>query len=460
MKIAELEISNIKAIEHICFRPGTITRIVGANETGKSSLLDAILAVFEGGSDPGWLRIGATRGFIRWDLDDGTRVIKEIIRHNGGVQTNLEVLDPRGVPIPGPQTFISRLGRSWAVDPGKILTLDTATAAGRKALIAYLLQVMPISFSLLEVNKAVQEQVPLSRQEWDLAELGKLRKQIEDYRRVVGGHRNAAEAAAAQLRKSLKGMSGGGEQTDWASTITEIEGEVAALRAARDAREHEIRKAEKTELQGITDDYQARERKIREQFQRDLAELESKKVGEMRALATQARDAMKACDDDFAPLLGEKTVALSIARERAQTYAAAAGVREQMNIQDEVLTAKLTEYADLDETLQRLDALRKSKLDNLPVPGLSFEAEQVFVAGVPWHHVNKAQRYRIAVQIAALAAGDLQFLVVDAAECFDAANLAELEAAAAEAGFQLITASVDDEAKTLRIVDGGSHAAR
>lgn len=444
MKIAELEISNIKAIEHVLFRPGTITRLTGRNETGKSSVLDAILAVFEGGSDPGWLRTGAGRGFIRLDLDDGTRITKEITRISlSGVQTSLEVLDPRGVPIAAPQTFITRLGRSWAVDPAKILALDAATAAGRKALSAYLLQVMPISFSPEELSAAIQEQIPVGPVTCDLAGLAKLRKQVDDTRRVIGSQRDDAEAAASQLRKSLRDLAGQEDGTDWLLRATAIERETETARKTAEVRLRDIRDAVRTELQATATDHRDRERALREKFQADLLALQASESADAAVIERTGQDALTAAAGESAPLLAQLNEDFAVARERAQAAAAVTGIREQAKIQERQRVGKLREYADLTGALERLDALRKSKLDNLPVPGLTFEADQVLVNGIVWHHVNKAQRYRIAVQIAALAAGDLQFLVVDDAEHFDPANLAELETAAAEAGFQLMTAAVD-----------------
>jgi DNA repair exonuclease SbcCD ATPase subunit len=123
-----LVIDNIKGIAHTEFAPGSLTVIRGSNGSGKSSILDAVLAVFSGGSDPGWLRKGAQKGSIVLEITDYegkpvATITKTITRKKSGegVSCLLEILDQNGVPIAAPQTFVNKLGESWAVDPSAIL---------------------------------------------------------------------------------------------------------------------------------------------------------------------------------------------------------------------------------------------------------------------------------------------------------------------------------------------------
>ena len=52
LRIESVEIKNIKGIASATFGLGTLTVIRGANGTGKTSILDSIATIFDGGHDP------------------------------------------------------------------------------------------------------------------------------------------------------------------------------------------------------------------------------------------------------------------------------------------------------------------------------------------------------------------------------------------------------------------------
>jgi len=79
MKLQRVSIESIKGIEYLEFNAaGSLIEVSGENGAGKSSLLDAIRAVVEGGHDPSLIRLGAKKGVVKMQLDDGTTIVRTI----------------------------------------------------------------------------------------------------------------------------------------------------------------------------------------------------------------------------------------------------------------------------------------------------------------------------------------------------------------------------------------------
>ncbi len=457
MKITYLEIENIKGISYIEIKPGSITRIHGANGSGKSSIIDAVTCVFDGGSDPGWLRKGADVGFVRFQISDDrgnlvATATKTVTRkEDGAIKSELSILDPHGVSLPAPQTFVKKLGESWAVDPSKILSVDTSTAAGRKSLMAYLLNVMPISFSTADMlATGVPDPVVPKAATATLDDLTKARKYVEEMRKKTGVEAREAEASVNALRGSLPKE---GDKFDWTAKLAALQADRNAL-VAREGREKgEIEHAAGVEGRGIEQDYGAKEAALREEFNAKLDALREEKSKALEALTATARAAMAEVTTVLAPEHDRITSELATAREKSEQQQRSAGVRASLETFGARVREKNAQYDALTRTLEKLDALKKTKMDNLPVEGLGFDGDTVTVDGVEWHHVNTARRAMVAAQIASLRAGDLPFMVVDDAEHLDPDTMREFEEQITAAGFQVIEAIACRGALTVEHVE-------
>src|SRR5438270_7793157 len=75
MKLEKVQIESIGGIEYLEFpTSAALIEVTGDNGVGKSSVLNAIRCVVEGGHDPALLRLGAKKGVVRLLLDDGTTI--------------------------------------------------------------------------------------------------------------------------------------------------------------------------------------------------------------------------------------------------------------------------------------------------------------------------------------------------------------------------------------------------
>ena len=74
MKITKIHIINFLKLKDVEFNPSKTSVIVGRNKMGKTSILKAIRAAFDGKIDESSIRIGENKAEIVIDLDDRTLV--------------------------------------------------------------------------------------------------------------------------------------------------------------------------------------------------------------------------------------------------------------------------------------------------------------------------------------------------------------------------------------------------
>ena len=217
LRITSLEITNILGTAHALFPMGSLTVVTGANGQGKTSILDGIARVFEGGHDPGLLRHGSKFGEVVFHLSDRS-VIKARITAK---TTTYEITDQDGKTVAAPRAYIECLGDALAVNPARIVS------AKPKELASVLLEVMPVEFSLDEMQAAVGDRESPPKQPVNLDGLEIYRKTLYDARRIA--NRDAADHAATA--KSLKAGLEESDKHDWAARTKELRGSTGGSEA-------------------------------------------------------------------------------------------------------------------------------------------------------------------------------------------------------------------------------------
>src|SRR5690554_6495639 len=119
MTIQQISIRNILGIESLSFEPGKVTTISGANASGKSSILEALKAVFKDGHDATLLRAGCLSGDVVLLLDDGTEIHKRISVYG----STLTATAPNGSRLSAPQRLVNNLIDTM-FNPVSFLTAD------------------------------------------------------------------------------------------------------------------------------------------------------------------------------------------------------------------------------------------------------------------------------------------------------------------------------------------------
>jgi hypothetical protein len=422
------------------FNVGTVTFIRGANGTGKSSLAYGISYMFDGGGDANVIRSDdrTLPAVVEMELTDGTRWRKSTwLNEAGELKYKLEGINPAGIDIPSPQKSLNQLASGMAMNPGKLLKMDTSTAAGKRALMTALLETMPIEFHPADFEAVAPRLMEsagggiqsgalaaltmisgsLPKGKVGLEQVATLRKAIGDTRRKVGVERDENLTTADQLQRDTP-------KAEDAAAAKKREGEI-------EAEAEEIIKAQAVEADGIRDDYMAEERAARNELQVRLDAIGEKRAKALRLVTEQANDRLTPLRAEQAAL----TEQIAAANRAEATRATIATMRQRGN-------GKSAEYDRYATAIEILDAARTAKLEHLPIPGLDFRDGEVLVDGVPWAVCNTARLAEIAVQHCGLIGGTLPLIVDDNSEKLDADTKAALNSVLVANGYQVIYADV------------------
>src|SRR5690349_17447478 len=112
MKITRIEAENIRGITNGVLEPRTITVLKGGNGTGKTSWLDSVRVVFDGGYDPLIIRNGEKKARVEMTLDDGT-ICTRVLNAEKKTST-LTVKSADGEVVKSPKSYIDAIADTFA----------------------------------------------------------------------------------------------------------------------------------------------------------------------------------------------------------------------------------------------------------------------------------------------------------------------------------------------------------
>jgi hypothetical protein len=488
--ISWVDITDTFGVTHHRFEAKSLVRIYGKNGAGKSSIINGIAAVFEGGCNPTIIRKGATKSVVILGLASGATITKTTgYGKNGAVRATLEVLDPYGNPVAAPQTYVNRLSEAQAVDPGAILRIDASTAVGKKALTEMLLRIVPTHFTPAEVGPALVYEVAKAKSgivsnltglKWiesrtpavaaappemtvSLGAIDALIEQVSAQRSRARAQAEETDSTVATLRQSIPPEAD--EPVDYAKELGAAEAERTATAARADERRQQINDAKREALLAVDNELRTSHLNIDAEIDAQIADL-NRQRGERKLAASERhgaaqRNAMSAAEWDLKQLEGEAGPLLAAAAGRIATLRAAADAQGRaimVHQQIETYMARSMEaswrHSQLSAVVDRLKALRKSKLDATPIPGLEVsETMGPSVDGIPWQNVNMARLVEIAIQLCAQCSGVVGFQMLDGAEALDTYVRAAIEEEVVRNKIQLIETFVSDGPLRIESVD-------
>lgn len=432
MRLTSVAISNIKAIDFIEFEVGTVTLLRGANGVGKSSIIDAITAVFEGGHDPRLLRQGRKVGGITLTLDNGDTITVKITEK----ETTRKVTTADGGVIPAPATYIKSLAKSFKFNPVALVTMKP------KERLKALLDVVPITFEAAEVERAVDAvtgslgSAPLS-----LDRLNQLRQGRYDARADANRALKNDEGAVAELERSLPK----GDAQEYTELVSTLRAQVEDGRAELERRKAELKAAAEEKRNAATLQFHKAMRELQAEFDMRRTAIQQTCDADTAEVLADANARQQVIEAEHAATYGELRSALATAEAAVQEQARAVGIRRQLELVRERMQKNSGEVDRLDKAIKALDAMKAKRLaeSSLGIPGVEPREDDVYVNGVPWEHVNKSMQCRVAIAIGSLGLGDLPLMVLDEAEVLDGDTLKALTEAIKEGNLQAILARVE-----------------
>jgi len=445
MRVARIKIDKILGLEDFDVAPGFLTKIIGANGSGKSSLLEAIKAVIGGGHDAKLLRVGADKGEIILWLDDGTEIRRVITAE----KTTTTVKHPEFGTIRKPAEYLKKLSDALSVNPVEILS------ATSKELNGILLSALPARLEAKQLGFVPVDVIRSSHinlEDHAIVVIDTLRQAAFDARTGVNRSLKDKQATARQLSETMPKAPVSG---DWKSQLTAAETEYGALRDKATALLREIKKASDDEIAAAETGYARSKEKARVRAQAEIDRIKKELDKEIEGLISMRDEAVDAArvletrkrtelEAEYRPKEAELKERIGHARAMVEQEVKAAETRKLAARMEDEARQLSEESEKLTEALAGLEKLKSSLLASLPIPGLEVRDGEVYVDGVPFDRVNTAARVRLAIEIAKLRAGKLGLIVVDGLECMDSATFAEFEKAALESGLQFVITRVSD----------------
>lgn len=452
LKIKSIDIVNIGCIESLTIEPDVLTVIEGRNATGKSTILNALRYVVEGGHDPSLLRKGAEAGKIIIILSDGVTITATITPD----KTTRVIRHPQFGRISKEKEWIRSVINSVSFEPARFLTAKPADR------LEIFLESLPVRLEASQLGFVPVEflkDADLGRHPLEVIGnktsglFGAAYRERTEINRVIRDKRSTA----SEMERNLPEESPEG---NWGDVLQAANDEYQQLNA--EAREIiQTLLMEKTSaIKASADEMESHIAAVRAELEKTIEklradadiEIERTRQGHAEVVrkAEQEHDLKyKALEADYRPKEADLKEKIGQAKAMAEQHAKAEATRELIAR----LNAEAAHYAEksdqLTGVLNKLEGLKSALLADLPIKGMEIADGQLLVDGISFDRLNDAEKHRIAVEIMRLNHGDLGLMVLDRAEIFDSNSWKSFKAACKKAGLPIFATRVADSDLTV-----------
>jgi hypothetical protein len=447
MKVIELTAENFKKLKAVTIKPeANIQVISGANEQGKSSVIDSIWFALRGAeaaketrtSMP--IRDGQDKGKIKLDLGDIV-----VTRKFTKAGTTVTVESKDGAVFKSPQAILDNLIGRVALDP---LSFANETEAKQKEI---LLSIVDIGIDLDKnaqdrkaafdertlVNREITnmgEIAPVEKAEpVDMGELTKAEKEIRDklnalYLQNKKTNEEARKKHLAEIEIEREGNKKfNDEQIRISDMLSDINDHLIGLR-------HYGYKGQEVEL-WIGSLLQPQPQKTEINIpEPKYIDPELPDDSELRAIQDKLRNA------------GD----INSKAKEYQSYLKKVADKEAKQKDSYAFTKKIEK---LDK--EKNDAVVAAKF---PVAGLSFSDDGVLYNNIPFSQCSSAQKLRVSVAVAMATNPKLRVIRISDGSLLDTKNMAILEEIAKENDFQCWVEKVDESGSMGVCIEDGEVA--
>lgn len=436
-RLKSVKILNVKGIESLTFEVGAVTVLKGKNGAGKSSAVDALLAVFEGGHDPDLIRKGTKEASITLLLDDGVSIKKTIKPE----RSTLEVRTADAGKVSAEATYVKKLASGLRFNPAAFISMSGRERA------AELAKAMPVQFQGAEVNAAANEAILADQEVIDQTRFQQIRDGRYASRTDVARDQSAAEGFIIETEKALPV----GTSASWQGVVEMLRVQVGEAKAGLERDLNAIDKAAIGVVNNKRDALDAKLAELKKAYDAEVASYNWQYNSEQAQIVKAADIEKDAIREASATSIEELSTSLGQAEQSLADQNRVEGQRLHLEKMRESAQALRKRWVQLDGAVKGLDKLKSEKLAKLPIPGIEVRIDErnmpeVYVENVPWPHLNKSMQCKVAITIATQALGDLPLMVLDEAEVLDADSMQLLIDAAKSLGLQIIMARVESGA--------------
>lgn len=439
LTVRRIRLENILGIAELEIELGTLTLLEGKNGRGKTSVIEAVLALLGGGDTSDLLHNGAEAGEIFAELSDGTWFRRRVTIDG---KNALTAGHPDRGRLTAPAKYLSTLLDGVALNPVPFLSTSDEAERTQLFLKAMPLKVTPdeVAVALVgvklddEARSAVRAHATAGGHALEV--IDRIARVLYDERTGVNRIQKEKTAAAADLRVALPEAMPDADALEQRrsailSELGDIDGAITKGRRALTEKRDAEKAAAEAELEATIAAARAR-RDERVQAANDTATTEATELIDGVREKRDALSAERAQIDE--QLTHVATLSAVLARAKENETAAETAKRASQEI-----TAAMA----------RLDALKSTKAADLPIKGVEIKDGRVIVNGVPFPRVNKAEQVKVALRLAILRSGErpVKLIVADGLEALDSEARDALVKNAPEFGVQIIGSRVTDDAE-------------
>ena len=418
MKIVELKAENYKRLEAVEIRPdGNMVILSGANDQGKSSVLDAIQAAIAGGrgtrDTPEPIHRGKDRAEVSLDLGD-----LRIRRIWEPGKNRVEVTNAEGSKFSSPQGILDALTGSLTFDPLEFARMQP------KEQRAALLRLVTLPFDVDETDRQRTELV-----------------QIETAARQDAKRAEQAVSALPSVPDDTPDV-----ETPAASLFDELN-KLKDQKRTNDKMRYETDTAYEQYQEAVE-----RTDRLRKQFESIKEELESSVTAkESRYKAWESLKAVsgKLFDPDTSEV-EDKIAKLDETNNNVRQKKANAEARAALQSARGAADIAKNAVASHDST--RRDALAAAKF---PIDGLGFDDVGVTLNGLPFAQASESQRIKTSVAVGMAMNPKLRVMLVRDGSLLDSKRMADLAEMAKDGGWQLWVEKVDETGAVGIVIEDG-----
>jgi len=380
-RVTEISIENVFGIKQLAFDPDGVSLVQGDNDTGKTSVLRAILLLLGGGHDEAALRKGAENGEVRFTLDDGTEVWASLTEN--GTYYKIEGRDDVTA-----RQLLESLQDEISVNPIEILQ---ARPQDRGQI---LLEAMPMRLDGGLFDRAI---TPLANTDRPLVDDVNVR--ADHALKVLGDKSSGAIGTLYEQRQELHGA-----KRDKQGTVSDLEQSVEQHEEPDEMRSDREKITEQIEIQ----------RKQKEKAVQSVDEWEQQQIAKIREQAKRKR---KEAREDYDPTIQDLQAKKERITERIEQAEKAEQTKEIIEQRREELAELEDRYDRLSEAIENLRSLKIDFADDLPGGvRIDDDGEILDADCIRFENWNEERQVRFAARIAEMRAGELALIPIDGIE--------------------------------------------
>ena len=432
MKIIQFNAENVKKLKAVEIKPSSyVVEISGKNESGKTSLLDAIYYALGGKealkSTTKPIRSGEKSAKIKLDLGD---IVVE--RRFTEKDSYLSVTTKEGAKFPSPQALLDSMVGRISFDPLAFANMDNGSADGKR--------------------RQLEDLISLVKLDIDLVKWQKDRQDLVDTRGMLG--RNIKDAES-QLKMMATVPDNIPEEEISISQLTEEFKTAQDIKTANDAK-RKLLSDKRGEAEQLQTEILTREKTINS-MKANLKELEDAQLNAKNTLSVRIEHGktLKAEVDTLQdPDMDAITSKMSGVEENNRMVRIKAKRKET----EDVLAREKKSY---NEKTAEIDALDKKKSDALksakfPIANLSFNDEGVLYKDIPFSQCSSAERLKVSLAIAMAMNPKVRVIRITDGSFLDADNMKIIADMAKEKDFQCWIERVSSDDQIGIVIEDGT----